>query len=67
MCSLVFVEGNISAGKSSLLRELNERGYATVEESVGHFLIELKAFYEEKTHETCITLQRKMTTLQRAL
>ena len=57
---LVLVEGNISAGKSTLLGELEIRGYTVLYEDVAKFAPELERFYVELSRDACWNLQRKI-------
>ena len=59
--TIFFIEGNISAGKSTLLatvRDIPGISVATFEEDVANFSQELKQFYENPSSKTCMNLQQ---------
>lgn len=48
MASVVFLEGNIGAGKSTVLRELDDRGYIVMQEPVTMWTEHLARAYSDK-------------------
>ena len=53
----VYIEGNIAAGKSTLLRELHLQGYACCEEDISSFAEQLATFYDNPSQEAALALQ----------